>query len=221
MLRKLGFGLLWLGFVSYAFLLAPPQQPDTFTLIQNLSTGQWDGINPIIIALFNLMGIWPMIFACLLFFDGRGQKLPAWPFASLSFGVGAFSLLPYLALRQPNPEFTGEKDNLLKLLDSRWTGLAIGSGAIALLAFAFLAGDWANFIGQWQTSRFIHVMSLDFCLLCGLFPALLGDDMARRGWQNSPLFWLFCFPLLGAIAYLIARPPLPTAEAPQTTPNPV
>jgi len=37
--EKIGFGLLWVGFVTYAFLLAPPDQPDTFELIKNLSTG--------------------------------------------------------------------------------------------------------------------------------------------------------------------------------------
>ncbi|HEY9608224.1 MAG TPA: DUF2834 domain-containing protein, partial [Allocoleopsis sp.] len=99
MTRKLGFGLLWLSIVIYAFFLAPPNQPDTFELIKNLSTGNWGGINPLIISLFNIMGIWPMIYGCLMFIDGRDQKIPAWPFAAGSFGVGAFALLPYLALR--------------------------------------------------------------------------------------------------------------------------
>jgi hypothetical protein len=30
MLRKIAFGLLWLGFITYAFVFAPPDQPDTF-----------------------------------------------------------------------------------------------------------------------------------------------------------------------------------------------
>jgi hypothetical protein len=108
--RKLGFGLLWVSFAVYAFFLAPPNQPDTFELIKNLSTGKWDGINPLVIALFNIMGIWPMIYSGLIFSDGREQKIPAWPFAVGSFGVGAFALLPYLALREANPKFTGSKD---------------------------------------------------------------------------------------------------------------
>ena len=49
MLRKISFGLLWLGFISYAFLLAPPDQPHTLELIKNLSTGNFQGINTIII----------------------------------------------------------------------------------------------------------------------------------------------------------------------------
>ncbi|MFW6359670.1 MAG: DUF2834 domain-containing protein, partial [Chroococcales cyanobacterium] len=207
MVRKIGFGLLWLGFISYAFLFAPPNQPDTVELITNLSTGKWEGINPLIIALFNIMGVLPMIYACFLFLDGRGQKLPAWPFASLSFGVGAFALLPYLALRQPNPTFSGKKDILLKIVDSRWTGAILAIATLTLLAFGLIQGNWTDFIQQWQTSRFIHVMSLDFCLLCVLFPALLGDDMARRGMQNSGLFWLISMTsLLGVVTYLCFRP---------------
>ncbi len=208
-MKKIGLWLLWASFIAYAFLLAPPDQPDTVELIQNLSTGQWDGINPLVIALFNLMGVWPMIYACLMLIDGRVQRVPAWPFVTLSFGVGAFMILPYLALRQPNETFTGEKNWLIKLLDSRWTGLAIALGTLTLVAYGLLGGDWSNFIQQWQTSRFIHVMSLDFCLLCLLFPLLLGDDMARRGIQDRRWFWLTALiPLVGPALYLALRPPL-------------
>jgi hypothetical protein len=204
------FWLLWLGLISYAFLFAPPNQPDTFELIIRLSTGDWEGINPLIISLFYLMGIWPIIYACLLFVDGRGQKIKAFPFALASFGVGAFAILPYLALRLPNPIFSGEKNGLIKILDSRITGLLLTLGTIVLLAFGLSQGDWGDFIQQWQTNRFIHVMSLDFCLLCLLFPSLLGDDMARRNLKNSGVFWLVSLiPLVGALSYLCLRPSLP------------
>lgn len=209
MIRKISFWLIWLAVAGYAFLLAPPQQPDTFELIKNLSTGQIAGINPLIVALFNIMGIWPIIYSCLLFFDGRGQKIKAWPFAAASFGVGAFSLLPYLALREPNPIFTGSKNKFLQVLDSRWTAILLTLITLGLVAFGLIAGDWQNFIQQWQTSRFIHVMSLDFCLLCLLFPTLLADDMARRGMKNPAIFWsISLLPLFGPLAYLCLRPPL-------------
>jgi hypothetical protein len=208
MLRKIVFGSLWLGFLTYGFLFAPPDQPDTWELIKQLSLGQWQDINPLVIALFNLMGIWPVIYSAVLFIDGRGQKIPAWPFATASFGVGAFALLPYLALRQPNPEFPGEKNLLIKLLDSRVTGVLITIAAVILVGYG-LQGDWGNFVQQWQTSRFIHVMSLDFCLLSLLFPVLLGDDMARRRIKNQQLLWLITLiPLLGPCIYLSVRPPL-------------
>lgn len=216
MLRKIAFWLIWIGFVTYAFGFAPPDQPDTLELIKNLSTGKWEGINPLVVSLFNIMGVWPMIYSCLLFIDGRGQKIPAWPFATFSFGVGAFALLPYLALREPNPEFVGKKNTFIKILDSRITGILLTVGAVILVSYGLTQGNWADFVQQWQTSRFIHVMSLDFCMLCLLFSALVGDDIARRGMENPLLFWLVVFvPLFGALIYLCVRSHLPESNIPE------
>ncbi len=209
MLAKIGFASVWIAFSVYAFIFAPPNQPDTLDLIINLSSGNWDGINPLIISLFNVMGILPAIYACFLLFDGRGQKIKAFPFVAGSFGVGAFAILPYLALRQPNPKWEGEKNLLLKILDSRLTGLLLTLGTISLIASGLIFGNWADFLTQWQSDRTLHVMSLDFCLLCLLFPAVVKDDLKRRGIDNSGIFSIIAFvPLLGTLAYLCLRPPL-------------
>ncbi|NEP15930.1 MAG: DUF2834 domain-containing protein [Leptolyngbya sp. SIO4C1] len=217
-MRRIFLALLWIGFVIYAFGFAPPAQPDTLALIQQLSTGQWAAINPAVVALFNLMGVWPMIYACLVLIDGRAQSVPAWPFVALSFGVGAFALLPYLVLRTANSASVGGKDWLLKLVDARLTGIGIAIAALILLAYGLLAGDWSDFLQQWRTSRFIHVMSLDFCLLCLLPPTLLGDDMARRGLNSPAVFWAAALvPLLGPAVYLALRPPLEATTAAAVT----
>ncbi|MGE5656665.1 MAG: DUF2834 domain-containing protein [Actinomycetota bacterium] len=209
MIRKIGFWLVWLGLITYAFAFAPPNSPDTLSLITNLSTGNFKDINPLIVALFNLMGVWPLIYSCVLFVDGRGQKIPAWVFAGLSFAVGAFALLPYLGLRESNPQFIGNKNLLIKILDSRLTGITLTLGTAVLVIYGLANGNWSDFIQQWQTKRFIHVMSLDFCMLSLLFPALLKDDMARRGMQSSLGFWAVTLvPLLGPLAYLCVRKPL-------------
>jgi len=228
-LRKISFTLLWLGFSVYAFAFAPPPQPDTLETIIQLSSGQWSDLNPAIVALFNLMGIWPMIYACLMLIDGVSQKIPAWPFVTASFAVGAFALLPYLALREPNPTFgaektegektegektEGEKTKLLGVLDSRWMGRAIALGSFALLSYGLFNGSWSDFVQQWQTSQFIHVMSLDFCMLCAIVSPLVKDDMAKRGMDNSALFWIATLvPLLGVAFYLSVRSPLKVGEA--------
>lgn len=208
MLNKIAFWLLWLGFGFYAFLIAPPSQPDTLELIQKLSTGEWENINPLIVSLFNLMGILPLIYSCLLLFDGRGQKLPAWLFSTLSFGVGGFAILPYLGWRKPNPIFYGKKNLFLNILDSRILGIALTLGTIFLLIYGLKNGDWMDFIRQWQSSRFINVMSLDFCMLCLLFPTLLDDDMSRRGMKKNFWYWVALVPLLGPLIYLSVRSPL-------------
>ncbi len=219
--RKIALGLLWIGFVVYAFGFAPPDRPETLDLIQRLSTAQVAGINPLIVALFNIMGVWPLIYSCVLLMDGRMQTLKAAPFVALSFAVGAFALLPYLALRQPNPTFAGKKSWLLKLLDSRWLGAGIAIAAIGLVFYGVSQGNWADFVQQWQSSRFIHVMSLDFWMLCLLFPVALGDDMARRGFKDARIFWLIALiPFVGSSAYLAWRPPLPDDSPTTSTANP-
>jgi hypothetical protein len=210
MSRKIAFWSIWVGFIGYIVLFAPPIRPDTLQLLQNLFTGQWQLINPIVLSIFNLVGICLLIHSCLLFFDGRMQKIPAWPFVLASVGTGVIGLLPYFALREPNQEFSGSKDTWLKLLDSRWTGVILSLNAIALIAYGLMFGDWGNFIEQFQTSKFINGMSLAVCLLVLLLPALLGDDMARRGMKNSSLFWVVTsLPLAGPLLYLCIRPPLP------------
>jgi hypothetical protein len=214
MQQKIALWALWLGFITYAFVFAPPDSPETWTTIQNLSTGKLEGINPLIIALFNIMGVLPLLYSCLLYIDGRVQKVSAWPFSVGSFAVGAFALIPYLALREPNGTFVGQKNWWLKIMDSRWTGGIVAIATLTLLFYGLTNGDWNDFVQQWQTSRFIHVMSLDFCLLCLLFPVLLKDDMTRRGLKDQRIFWAVAIvPLLGAIAYVTLRPPLRTTES--------
>lgn len=214
---KIIFGSLWLGFVGYAFCLAPPDSADSMQLIIDLSTGKWAGINPLIVALFNLMGILPMAYACLMLIDGKNQQLPAGLFSAASFAVGAFAILPYLALRVPN--LTDDRDRqhpqierrgIIKLVDSRWLGVALTIGSIGLLVYGITQGNWQDFVHQWQTSRFIHVMGLDFCLLILLLPVLIPEDIERRNFTNpQSIKLLSLIPLFGGLIYLCIRPHLP------------
>ena len=208
--NKIVFGILWLGFIGYAFFLAPPDRSTNLDLIINLSTGKWMGINPLVIALFNLMGILPMIYAALMLIDGKTQKLSAGLFSAASFAVGAFAILPYLALRESNSRPVGEHNGIIKLVDSRWLGVFLSIGTVILLAYGITQGDWVDFVQQWQTSRFIHVMSLDFCLLILLLPVLINDDIDRRNFTNPRSIKLLSLvPLIGALIYLCIRPNLP------------
>lgn len=78
-----------------------------------------------------------------------------------------------------------------------------------MLGYGVTFGDWGDFVQQFQSDRFINGMSLAFCLFCLLFPTVLGDDMARRGWNNPQVFWIVALiPLLGPLAYLSLRQPL-------------
>lgn len=216
MIRAIALGGLWLGFVGYAFLFAPPEQPGTFELIQRLSMGDWVGINPFVPAIFNAMGILPTMYGAMLFLDGRGQKLPAWLFAFGSFLVGAFALLPYLAFRQENRQFLGRKNWWLRWQDSRFLGAFCLLALTGLVGYGVTQGDWSDYVALFQGDRFIHVMSLDFCVLSLLLPTVVKDDLARRGLDDRGwIFWAIALtPPLGTAVYLTLRPP--TIETPDT-----
>lgn len=209
MTRRILFLLLWVGFLSYGFFIAPPDDPNTSDLIQKLSALETEGINPIVVSLFNLMGILPFMYTPLLLIDGKEQKLLAWPFALFSFAVGAFSILPYLAFREPKTELSSPYNWFLKAINSRVFSVLTVIGFFLLFTSGLMAGNWNEFVSLWQNSRFIHVMSLDFCMLILLFPALLKDDLTRRGVSDSKFFQtLIWIPLLGSLTYLVSRPPL-------------
>ena len=82
-------------------------------------------------------------------------------------------------------------------------------GTIALIGYGISQGNWTTFVQQWHTSRFIHVMSLDFCLLTLLLPVLVGEDMQLRNFDNPQLVKLLSLiPLFGGLIYLCIRPNL-------------
>jgi hypothetical protein len=218
MVRKAVLWLTWIGFVTYTLWLAPLDQPDTWPLGWKLLTLQWGKLNAIIPSLFSLMGVWPMIYACLMFADGRMQKIRAWPYFIGSNGTGVICLLPYLLFRQRNQEFSGNKDMWLRILDRRSTGVFLLLSTIGFLGYAVLAGDWGDYIQQFQTRHFVHLISLDFCLMCLIFPltSLFDDDMVRRGIKDSRIFWAVALvPLFGPLVYLCLRPSLPETSPKQ------
>jgi hypothetical protein len=210
--RKITLFLIWIGFVAYTLWLAPLDQPDTWPLAQKLLTLQWNKLNAIIPVIFCLMGVCPMIYACLMFADGRMQKFRAWPYFLGSNFTGVICLLPYLIFRQPNQSFYGKQDKWLKILERRSTGVALLLSTVGLLVYAIFGGNWSEYIQQFQTRHFVHLISLDFCLMCLIFPltSLLEDDMARREFKDSRIFWLVALvPLVGPLIYLCLRPNLP------------
>ncbi len=234
-MTRLLFGLLWLAFVGYACVFAPPDDPATLELIVKLSTGQWSELNPLVVALFNLMGLWPLAYMVMLLPDGHQRSgIPAWPFVAGSFGLGAFAILPYLALRGPVSEAAELKPKvvsaaavahgqpkLLQGLMSRGWGLALGIMAAAWLVYGLGWGDGADFGLQWHSSRFIHVMGLDFCALTLLFPVFIlgelqrldppehakGDGESLTRFPPLMIAWgTILLPGLGGMLYLLRRP---------------
>jgi hypothetical protein len=61
-----------------------------------------------------------------------------------AIATGVIALIPYLALRQPNQLFSGEKDPRISVLESRSTGLTLAISTIVLILYAMVWGVWAG-----------------------------------------------------------------------------
>ena len=87
-MRKVFFSLSWLALVIYSVMFTVDKvkslPPDAFKqdldLIINMSILQWDGVNPIVISIFFIMGIFPLLYGAFILFDGKEQKVSPVPF---------------------------------------------------------------------------------------------------------------------------------------------
>jgi hypothetical protein len=211
-IQKILFFTVWLLFLGYAVFLAPPSTPDTPELLTNLILAQTEGLNPILVALFNIMGLLPIWYWFLLVPDSRIQKIPVWPFALGMMAAGGFALLPYLASRTSSAQAPAAQASLSwiqRIFDNRWIALIVVLGVFGLGFYGLRQGDWASYITQFRSNQFVHVMSLDFLLLCTCLPILIQQDLRHRKLTERDLLWkLALIPLLGPALYIILRPPL-------------
>jgi hypothetical protein len=184
------------------------------------------------------------VFAGLLLpLKPAAQTLPAWPFVTASFGLGAFGLTPYLALTSYAPGPTDAESGGARFFGSPAMGAALLATTVGLLLFAlglFAPNDLnggsdypvdvifytylKNFLELFRQYKLVHVPSCDFLALWALSSTPLLEDMRRRGWfrggpLDTALYASFMLaPLLGACAWLAVRPPLPAAPAPPAAP---
>lgn len=198
------FASLWLALLAYALVFAPPQGADLLTQLRDLALARTTALDPIAIALFNLLGVLPVAFLALLVFE-TGKPSP-WPFALGSFVLGGFVLLPYLAVRDTRAPLRPATGMALRSLGSRRTGAILLLIALALVGFALVAGDPGAFAAQLQASTFIAVMSVDALVLTLALNRCAAIDRQRRGRRLSGWHALAVrTPLLGPLFYLAVR----------------
>ncbi|MGI0489223.1 hypothetical protein ACN4EK_27745 [Pantanalinema rosaneae CENA516] len=98
LIRQIVISAIWLGFSIYIVWLDPLDQPETFPIVRHLLTLHWSDVNGYLVAIFWLMGVLPMIYGCLMFTDGRMQKLPAFVYFLAANFTGILGLAPLLPL---------------------------------------------------------------------------------------------------------------------------
>jgi hypothetical protein len=177
-LRWISLGT-WLALLAVAFLTSPPSDPNTLELVKGILVGKVAGVNTSFLALFAVMGVWPLIFIVLLAFDSTEQRVWRWPFVLGSFALGSFALLPYLVLRRWGAPRRDPNFRWLRVLGSRWLALVLTLEAAGLLAVFFL-GEHAAFAQRFHRDQFTYVMCFDFlaCTVAGVLLTL--EDVFLR-----------------------------------------
>lgn len=185
---------IWLALLLEAFLLSPAPRPDQSEWVMRLVTGDWAGEEMLVVALFNLMGIWPLAMAALLADRLRGWP-PPWPFVAASMALGGFVLLPGVLVAGDRGPVSGWQR---ALAHPALRGV-LGVGAAGLMVWGLATGDAARFVEIWRTELFVHVMAFDFVALW-----LSSVVLARENGARWPLALL---PLVGAL--MVAGVPEP------------
>jgi len=150
------------------------------------------------LSLFALLGIYPFAFF-LLFLDEKRFMRPGPLVASIgSFFLGAFVLMPYVALAIPRKTF-------LPFQRRGWipTIVALLSVVTTLLLWLALArSDWNIFRIYFETNQFVRTMTVDLLLFYILQIYLLRRIRLRN---KQSLKWQDGIPLFGLFRYLFTR----------------
>ena len=162
----------WLGLVLFA-MFGPPMRADWWPWVVDLMMGRFQGTNPIIVGHFYSMGVWPI----LLLFQLRpywfSKPVPALPFALGAFGLGAFAVLPWMALRaDPRTTPNTARFNRIEFICAPIMGL-LGAAFIAI-GFAF--GDVSDWLNTLNADNFVWTMSADFLVLWGISIAIAREQ---------------------------------------------
>lgn len=192
------FFAIWLALIGYAVFLAPGGDSDP--ILTQIFSGQLGDIAPLVLAVFNSLGLFPAVFLTLLLLNDR-QRWPAWPAAIASFVIGAFALLPYFAFGAKPPQKKLRTPKwLVRFLSSRiWLGALIvlwaGNLLTLLQGFSLAAYREAFF-----ASSLVSVMSVDWFVLWGLSVYTVYRFYPDA--HNKALAWI---PILGPVLVLFGN----------------
>lgn len=192
---KKRFVLVFILLTAYA-VFAAPGSGDAEPTFAQLITGQFEGVDPLIIAVFSMLGIYPVLFAILLIPKDK-YWLPAWPFVLLSFGLGAFSILPYMALRGKKKRETPRGPAALS------KGLTHPMLLILMLLISVpvylvgIAGSLSAYGEAFMVSNLVSVMTIDFFVVIWLTYYIF-----KHEWQLRKA-WLAFIPAVGPIILLL------------------
>ncbi|MGB8000254.1 MAG: hypothetical protein WCF60_09245 [Anaerobacillus sp.] len=191
-MRKISLLIIWLGFIFYSLFLAPDGNGEYFSDLMTMNDP-----DPGLLAMFSLLGVFPVVFAILLLQDDRGS-VPAWPFVLGSFAFGAFSLLPYFILNSNMARSNRTPDKVAQFLQSKGLLVVLILLTLFLFGYGILAGEPDVYKTAFGESNFVHVMTIDFVVLTMLSVIALYDRNHRNAFVGL-------IPIIGSLLIVMKR----------------
>ncbi|SDO13418.1 hypothetical protein [Halobacillus aidingensis] len=198
-IRKSIFFISWIAFIAYAVYFAPNGNQGYLHQLMTM-----DDPDPFLLMVFSFLGIYPLVFSALLLGEDD-SRLPLWPFVAGMFMFGAFALMPYFFLSEGKTSRQRRTPKwLLKGIQSVLFYIFLIIGTVALFLYGVIQGNFHLYLEAFQTSQFVHVMTIDFFILTFLSSFVIYWRERKNG-QVNQLHWLGFMPIVGAILYLIKK----------------
>ena len=182
-----GWLVAWGLFIAYTATLAPKDDPVmTRALVKGAFTGDFGRVDPAISAVFCALGVVPVLASSFVLRDAAARRLAGWPFALGMFVVGAFALLPWLALRGAFGQRPAAREpgTVRRLLARRAVGASAFVGLTALAGWALARGHADAYASAFGSASIVHVMTIDLVVCAGLLMFLVEE--ARRTVVHEP-----------------------------------
>ncbi|KAL3904142.1 MAG: hypothetical protein SGILL_010184, partial [Bacillariaceae sp.] len=191
------YGALWLGFLVFGIFLSPGEVLDLkdTQIIEgfiNDPSNTAGGMNPLFFAVFNGLGIMPIVMAQLALPQGSKSGVPAAPFmlGSVAAGFGAAGL--YLTLRAPPVERKTKAEaswitsNILDNKIANWGAVALSGSVLVTsgILSSFVDGSFSTILDGYMqlasTSKLVCVSSVDLMILSIAVATLIPQDYRLR-----------------------------------------
>ncbi|RNA66076.1 hypothetical protein EBO34_20190 [Alteribacter keqinensis] len=201
------FLFVWILLLSYTIFLAPGHGFGDDPTARALVSGDFSNVDPLVTAVFSMLGLYPVIFLMLLIPKDR-CRWPAWPFALFSFGLGAFSILPYLAFRKDVTRREARGPGWLRsvLLHPITIVFALFI-AVTLYLTAITGGSVTAYGEAFMSSHLVSTMTVDLLVV-----VWITFWLAKYEWHLR-FSWLAFIPAVGVLVLLLQRKKLSVEES--------
>lgn len=176
----------WLAMMLAHFVLAPPTAKGLMPWLTDMMMGRIGGENPLLVAEFYTMGVWPLVIATQLRRFLVTRPVPAWPFVVGSMFLGCFVLPVWFLFPRGPARHTPVSSYLAR---RGWRlGLMVITALLWIWGIAW--GDTEAFLSRLRSDGFIFVMTVDFFCFWAISLALTREKGS----------WAGIIPIFGALA---------------------